>query len=159
MPGEQPHPTADPRGHSRGVPARFTATAPDNRRWRESVGYLFGCDLYNRGFWWEAHEAWETLWHLSGRGSAERAALQGLIQLANCHLKLHMGRVNAVRRLQRSYGGHFDRVDRLAGSPFMGIDLDRFRAGADAYIAAVTTRARPAHDPGRYPYLNLPVDR
>lgn len=116
VPGVQPHPTADPRGHSYERAPRFPATPVDGCYWRESAGYLYGYDLYNRGFWWEAHEAWEALWHLAARGNPERAALQGLIQLANCHLKLYMGRLNAVARLTHSYGDHFDRAAGPSGT-------------------------------------------
>lgn len=155
VPGIQPHPTADARGHSYDRPQRFPAAPVDGRRWRESPGYLYGCDLYNRGFWWEAHEAWETIWHLADHGGPERAVLQALIQLANCHLKLYMERVNAVMRLQRSAGAHFDRAVGLVAPPFLGLDPAGFRARAAAYFHEVTARPRPAHDPLRYPYVVL----
>ena len=157
VPGTRPHPVTDPRGHSHGRGPRFPAAALDGRRWRESPGYLYGCDLHNRGFWWEAHEAWEAVWHLAGRGSPERAALQGLIQVANGHLKLHMGRRKAVARLRESYGGHFDAAVRLAGTRFLGLDVPAFRAAADAYFGRLAARAEPAHDSRRYPYL-APAD-
>src|SRR4030095_3868699 len=66
VPGLNPHPVSHPQGHSyRGrareePPPRF---APE--RWRENVDFLHGCDLYNHAYWWEAHEAWEGLWHLT----------------------------------------------------------------------------------------------
>ena len=155
VPGAQPHPTADRRGHSYNRPPRFPAASLDGGRWRESPGYLYGCDLYNRGYWWEAHEAWEMIWHLARRSSPERAALQGLIQLANCHLKLYMRRLSAVLRLQQSYGAHFDRAAGLAEMPFLGLDLPAYRARADLYFHDVTGRTKPAHDPTMYPYLDL----
>lgn len=158
VPGAQPHPTSDPRGHSYDRPRRFPAAPLNGRRWRESPGYLYGCDLYNRGYWWEAHEAWEAIWHLAGRGSPERAALQALIQVANAHLKLHMGRLNAVMRLQASYGAHFERATALAGTSILGLDLAGFRARTDAYFDDLVTCDEPAHDPGRYPYLDMSID-
>jgi len=157
VPGAQPHPTADLWGHSYDRPRGFPAAPLDGRRWRESADYLYGCDLYNRAYWWEAHEAWETIWHLAGRGSPERAALQGLIQVANAHLKLHMGRLNAVMRLRASYGAHFERAIGLAGTSFLGLDLSGFRARADAYFHALAAGDEPAHDPARYPYLKIDI--
>lgn len=158
VPGLHPHPVADPRGHGFGKPPRYPVTALDGRRWRESTGYLYGCDLYNRGFWWEAHEAWETIWHLADRDSPEHAALQGLIQLANCHLKLHMGRLGAVSRLRESYGFHLERVIELAGSGFLGLNVPALRAAADAYVSDMAARAQPGHDAAAYPFLILDGD-
>ncbi len=155
VPRVQPHPTADPRGHSYERAPRFPALAVDGYRWWNSPGYLYGCDLYNRGFWWEAHEAWEAIWHLADRGSPERAALQGLIQLANCHLKLHMGRLNAVARLTRSYGRHFDRAASLIRAPFLGLDVPALRRRADDYFRDMSAGDGARHDPARYPYLDL----
>jgi len=155
VPRRDPHPTNDPRGHSYERPPPFEVEALDGRRWWESPGYLYGCDLYNRGYWWEAHEAWEAIWQLAGRVGPERAALQGLIQVANCHLKLHMGLRNVTPRLMRKYGAHFDRAAELTDMPFLGLDLPSFRERADAYALNLAARAVPVHDPGTYPYLDL----
>lgn len=155
VPGLEPHPTNDPRGHSYNRPPPFEVAPMDGYRWWESPAYLYGCDLYNRGFWWEAHEAWEAIWQIAGRESPERAGLQGLIQLANCHLKLYMGRPNVIPRLQQRYAGHFERVITLVDMPFLGLDLPNFRAAADAYVLDLATRVSPAHDPARYPFLNF----
>lgn len=156
VPGSRPHPTTDPRGHSYGREPPFPVAPMDGRRWRQSPGYLYGCDLYNRGFWWEAHEAWEAIWQLAGRESPERAVLQGLIQVANCHLKLYMGLVNVVPRLRERYGTHFDRGVDLVEMPFLGLDLPEFRARTDAYLRDMLDRVEPAHDPSKFPYLRLP---
>ena len=58
-----PHPTQDERGHSysRGEEAPALYFPPES--WRENADYLYGVDLYNHGYLWEAHEAWEGLWH------------------------------------------------------------------------------------------------
>ena len=66
LPGRDPHPTRDARGHSFGNEEAPPEWLPPER-WRENVEYLFGVDLYNHGFLWEAHEAWESLWHVSKR--------------------------------------------------------------------------------------------
>ena len=52
-----------------------------------------GLDLFHHGFWWEAHECWETLWHGRDRGSGEGFLLQGLILLAAAHLQWSRGRL------------------------------------------------------------------
>lgn len=160
VPGSDPHPTADPYGHSFNRSPPFPVEAMDGRRWRQSLGYLYGCDLYNRGYWWEAHEAWERIWHLAVRGSPERGVLQGLIQLANCQLKLHMGRTSAVFRLQQSYAAHFERVVELVDMPFLGLYLPDLRTRADDYVLGRAGGSHPVHQPAGYPFLELsPVHR
>ena len=49
--------------------------------------FLFGVDLLNHGFDWEAHEAWEDIWRVTPKGSPERLLLQGLIQVAAAKVK------------------------------------------------------------------------
>ena len=55
LPGRQPHPVRDPAGHSYHVePIPVAAEA--------SLGsdvFLWGLDLFNHGYYWEAHEAWD----------------------------------------------------------------------------------------------------
>jgi hypothetical protein len=50
----------------------------------DAEGFERGCELFNRGRFFDAHEAWETLWlHAHG---PRRLFLQGLIQIAaGCH--------------------------------------------------------------------------
>lgn len=64
--------------------------APDN--WRECRLYLWGIDLFNHGCYWEAHEAWESLWHAAGRSGTTASYLKGLIKLAAAGVKVLEGR-------------------------------------------------------------------
>src|SRR5262249_41594058 len=81
LPGGSPHPTADPQGHSFGIrPGSHEAFRPE--AWQLSENYLFGLDLFNHGYYWEAHEAWESLWHACGRRGLTADFLKGLIKLA-----------------------------------------------------------------------------
>ena len=50
--------------------------------------FLYGVDLYNHGYLWEAHEAWEGLWHQAKRDALQAEFLQGLIQCAAAALKV-----------------------------------------------------------------------
>src|SRR5438034_61382 len=55
VPGHFPHPLSDPRGHSFGVqPERPASLDPEH--WRLSRPYLYALDLFNYGYYWEAHE-------------------------------------------------------------------------------------------------------
>ena len=46
-----------------------------------------GIDLFNDGKYWEAHEAWEEVWHK--KKGRERAFYQGMIHVAASLLKIH----------------------------------------------------------------------
>ena len=66
VPGRFPHPTADPAGHSFGTnPALPSRVEPD--QWQVCRPYLYGIDLFNGGYYWESHVAWEGLWMACGR--------------------------------------------------------------------------------------------
>lgn len=86
MPGRAPHPTRDAGGHSfNQMPA---ALAPfDPALWRSCDPYLYGIDLFNCGFYWEAHESLEAVWVAAGRRTEAGRFIQGLIQIAVAHLK------------------------------------------------------------------------
>ncbi|MGH8654417.1 MAG: hypothetical protein ACREYE_20620 [Gammaproteobacteria bacterium] len=55
VPGRNPHPLRDPKGHSYGA-SRAMATRFEPSQWRTSTDYLYGVDLFNYCYWWEAHE-------------------------------------------------------------------------------------------------------
>ena len=55
VPGILPHPTQNPEGHSYGLLAE-EADPPEIGNWRASRMYLYGIDLFNYGYYWEAHE-------------------------------------------------------------------------------------------------------
>lgn len=56
-----------------------------------------GAELFDRGEWWHAHEAWEDGWRaVTGQ---HRHYLKGLIQLAAANHHLARGNRSAARRL------------------------------------------------------------
>ena len=75
--GPWPHPTGAPEGHSAGrvqeVAAPIAADA-----WAGSPAYRRGIVLFNAGYYWEAHEEWEGLWHAAGRSGPTADLLKGL---------------------------------------------------------------------------------
>jgi len=64
-----------------------------------SQAFLSGLQFIESGYYWEAHEVLESVWMVLPEDTIERSFIQGLIQLANGHLKLHMGRPKAALRL------------------------------------------------------------
>lgn len=163
VPGRNPHPTAHPDGHSYHPPGSPApeVTFVDAANWRNSDDYLYGCDLYNHAYWWEAHEAWEGLWQLTDKKSVQGRFLQGLIQVSACHLKRYVAHGRGVERLLGSSVGYLKGVDReIGGAEFMGLALAGFLESLQAYYATFNPgRTVPAHDPAHYPYAILQVDQ
>lgn len=58
-------------------------------------------DLFNHGYYWEAHEAWETLWHAFGRKGPQADFFKGLIKLAAVGVKAREGSQVGVERHAR----------------------------------------------------------
>lgn len=138
VPGLNPHPRRDPRGHAYGTPETPPPRVPPEQ-WRDNAVYLHGIDLYNHAYWWECHEALEGLWHLTGHQGTEAAFLQGVIQAAAAHLQRHLGSTTGARRLGR------DAVERLASvpTPYMGVDLPPFVQALRALHVDATSSAIP----------------
>lgn len=65
--------------------------------WEEDEQFLYGADLFDGRFFWEAHENWEHCWH--GAAGSYKICIQGLIQVSAGILKHHMGAKNPRDRL------------------------------------------------------------
>ncbi len=120
-----PHPTRDPRGHSFGhIPPKIAPVDPAD--WAESRAYLVGCDLFNLGYYWEAHETWEGLWHACGRRGETADFIKGLIKLAAAGVKAREGRPQGVARHAARAAELFASVRTAHGDgAYLGLDLDR----------------------------------
>ncbi len=119
--GRHPHPTSDVRGHSYGVEIEVDDFDP--MRWDQCTSYLFGVDLFNYGFYWEAHEQWEAVWIRTGRRGDVSDFLKGLIKLAAAGVKAREGREIGVRRHARRAGQLFSRLKR-SHAKMLGLDLE-----------------------------------
>lgn len=129
VPGHDlPHPVTNPAGHlyaaantghHHGPPissATLAAlpTAPtDFRRalvalLAKNTDWLYALDLFNAGFYWEAHEAWEGFWHALGRTTPAAKFVQGLIHLAAACVKIREGKPAGVK-------SHTQRARELIG--------------------------------------------
>ena len=105
---EGPHPRRHPEGYAHGKPAPecgSEAQRLEAGRWWECAEYCWGVDLYNHGYWWEAHEAWEGVWACFALDHALRHALQCLIQVSAAHLQrareILAGAQSLIQRSQR----------------------------------------------------------
>lgn len=129
VPGRTPHPTRDRRGHSFGREEAVELLEPEH--WRRCESYLFGIDLLNRGYWWEAHESLEGLWRGAGRESEPGRLLQGLILVAAALLKHSMGAEEAARHLAARG------CEKLRRAPdgLLGVDGAAFAGQVEAHLA------------------------
>jgi predicted metal-dependent hydrolase len=116
VPGLWPHPHSDPAGH------RFKVECPHalDADWPTSPAYLRGIELFDAGYYWEAHEAWEGLWHAAGRRGDVADFLKALIQFAVVGVKVREGRLDGART-------HAARAAELlrAVDPELATGLDR----------------------------------
>ncbi len=98
-----------------------------------SVAFNGGIELFNRGLYWEAHEAWEWLWRIETTPE-RKLFLQGLIQLAAAlhHLFEKQHPEPAKRLLDRA----LSKLDQLPAT-YDGLDLLRARADARASLHAL----------------------
>ena len=136
LPGKDPHPRQDPRGHSYGTQEEMAAEAPHPENWRASEDYLHGADLYNHGYLWEAHEAWEGLWHPAKRTDPELAAfLQGLIQCSASSLKGRMGEPRGHTKLADLALTKLTSVADAHDGRYMGLDLFAFIDAFRSFVA------------------------
>ena len=144
LPGRDPHPTRDPRGHSYGSEETEAIYLPPER-WQENEDYLFGIDLYNDGFLWEAHEVWEGLWHRAKHDVHQANLLQGLIQCAAASLKIPMGQPRGLASLTRLGTEKLESIGRDVEGAYMGLDLASFVADMRAFASSEpeTNEGRP----------------
>lgn len=128
IPGHDlPHPVNDPRGHLQVAqkdrpcelpisPSVLSSLPTDPRSRRRALAallaadsqWLYAIDLFNEGFCWESHEAWESFWNALGRTTPEAQFVQGLIHLAAACVKIREGRPAGVTR-------HTQRARELLG--------------------------------------------
>ncbi len=122
--GPWPHPTSSPQGHLRGrEPQAVSPVRAD--QWQDSPAYLRGIVLFNAGYYWEAHESWEALWHAHGRRGPTAKLLQALIKLAAAGVKVREGRTAGVRAHALGAARLFEESCREAGAWQFGLDLNQ----------------------------------
>lgn len=134
VPGAQ---TSGPRPGHAAAHSPGWAAAPS--RWRESLDYLYGVDLFNDGFFWEAHESLETVWKQLGGGchggesgaetaevAAARGVVRGVIQVSAAAVKREIGNRVGVERLLERAAANFDvrGVDGPGSGLIMGLAVN-----------------------------------
>jgi len=152
-----PHPYRDPRGHSfNRKPVNPKSLNED--RWAECRSYLLGLDLFNLGFYWEAHDEWERLWRQSGPDSMVGKFLKGLVKLAAAGIKVREESIHGVRRHAASAGEVFaDVAAETDLERFCGLKFEDLQFAADRAAQLVYKPDLEAGRPLRvFPYVLTP---
>jgi predicted metal-dependent hydrolase len=126
IPGRTPHPISDPAGHLFGQEPELPPPL-DPARWQDSRAYLYGVDLFNHGYYWEAHEVWEGLWRAAARAGQLADFLKGLIKLAAAGVKVRQGQPRGV-------------ASHAAGAADLFYDTARQFGGKDAVFLGLRLR-------------------
>lgn len=135
LPGLGPHPSDDPAHRAPVAPAVPWTSLGETELFRHGV------DLFNHGFWWESHEAWEALWNACPRDAALREAFQGLIQLAAALIKEETRIPSGARRLSTTALEKLERAQ--AAKVPLPLDLGRVVAEARAHFARLDDPSAP----------------
>jgi predicted metal-dependent hydrolase len=115
--------------------------------WRESEAFRRGFDLFNAGYYWEAHEIWELLWNHEGRVGAVADLLRGLIKLAAAGVKVRQNQRHGVVTHGARAAERFDAARAAEGSPLLGMDLVRLAEIAASIANDPPTTPTNLHDP------------
>lgn len=148
--GRTPHPNKDPKGHSYGkIEVDSGKTTPEE--WRETKPYLYGMDLFNHEFYWEAHEAWEFLWKPLDPDSAHALFLQGLIQAAAASLKYIENNRKGLTKLSSGCVEKLQAVRDVEGETYMGVHLDELLGNLKASLVDPMNRSPESDLPAFHP--------
>lgn len=159
LPGKLPHPEIHPEGHSYGEKSPPSPRLPPDA-WQQNELYLYGVDLFNHGYWWEAHEAWERCWLTTKKFDLPGQFLQGLIQFSAALLKLYGGSPQGFEKLYRESTQRLQQCCRNLdqNSVFMGLNLAEWLKNAENFRQTSAKMIKKHEDPltlPDYPYLVL----
>jgi len=123
-------------------------TKPDFKHY-----FLEGIEHFNARRFWEAHEAWETLW-LEAESDLEQF-LQGLIQVAAAYHHIQRGTYRGAPRLFAAG------LRRLEPFPVVccGVDRGEVAAAAQRHWAWLESTPESPLDAREYPQLRVPDEQ
>jgi len=158
-PGLSPHPTRDPEGHNLKIVIESNNTFIP-MQWNACESYLLGFDMFNHGFYWEAHEAWEALWQAIERKGRRAKLLKGLIKLAACGVKARQvsnsGVIHLADRALKEFKEVYSENDNRGD--YMGLDLKELIAITEKVKALDIKKdvVSGEHSPRVFKFILLP---
>jgi len=129
IPGIGIHPKKGKNGsHIPEIPDDLEKYSDDS--WQRSIKYLYAVDLFNSGYWWEAHEVLEDLWIQAGKTTSLAKFIQGLIQISAALLKDFQSKSQAAEKLAAKGLSKLS----LQQGIFLGIDVKQFTTDVELYF-------------------------
>ena len=101
------------------------------KSWQDSAHYLYAIDLFNYGYWWEAHEVLEVLWVIAKRETPTGIFIQGLIKISAAFLKESQALHEAALSLSAK---GLSRLHSKSGL-FMGLYVAPFLGEVEAFLS------------------------
>lgn len=98
-------------------------------------------ELFNSGAWYEAHDAFEELWH--EQVDPNRRLLQGILQIAVAHVHLERGNTRGATIL---LGEGIGRLKPSLPSA-LGLDLQALHTASSVRLNALQNDRNPDDDP------------
>lgn len=155
--GAHPHPVTSTEGHfavawrtrDDGLFQGRAFTAPEPTTplaWMVTPLWLYGVDLFNYRYFWEAHEAWEPLWRALDKAEPPGMFVQGLMQCSAAMLKVHIGNLDGVLALWGKAEVRLGQCSKVSDE-LWGLSPKRTFKAFSSYFA-------PAVKKGRVPKLD-----
>lgn len=121
VPGRNPHPKISPDGH---LYNKLEEDYKPIKNYLESEHYLYGIDLFNYGYYWEAHEVLEGLWNAHNREGNIADFLKALIRLSAAGVKVKQGQEKGIKDHSLASQNIFKNIRSINDSDlFLGISL------------------------------------
>ncbi len=164
--GDTPHPDKEPSFH---WPHQMSF--PDckchleDHNWQECEAYLYGFDLYNFGYLFEAHEAWESVWMKQNKSKPSKEFVQMLIHLAIAAYKWRIGNLVGVKGQSLKAFKKLEKIklqlpnkERLFGLSFDGLgDLIKICYSSLWTQTQTELVAKQEIVPPLYPHIIIPM--
>jgi len=122
IPGVNPHPKklgGHMEGESDPIAPEINLNHPE-----QNIFFRYSIDLYNHGYYWEAHVYFEALWNAHKRVGSVADFLKGLIKMCAAGVKQLIDQTqNRDDHFQRACE-LFESVKKVEGEIFLGFDLN-----------------------------------